>query len=140
MLAVWSNETTTTWPPYGMPGQVRVAEVAAVIPAAAWQRLSCGEGAQGLRGDDWALVPVQPALRAGWVHALLALAALAIGAAKRGTACPQHIPFPLPEIRRLLVRLAWTATRPQRHPCLVPLAAPAPARRSGVPPPSPPET
>lgn len=71
VLAVRSNETTTTWPPYGPPGQVRVAEVAAAIPADAWQRLSCGDGAQGPRVYDWALVPVRPALREGWVHALL---------------------------------------------------------------------
>lgn len=71
VLAVRSNETATTWPPYGVPGQVRVAEVAAAVPADAWQRLSCGDGAQGPREYDWVLVPLRPALRAGWVHALL---------------------------------------------------------------------
>jgi SRSO17 transposase len=71
VLAVRSNETATTWPPYGVPGQVRVAEVAAAIPADAWQRLSCGDGAQGPRVYDWVLVPLRPALREGWVHALL---------------------------------------------------------------------
>jgi SRSO17 transposase len=44
VLAVRSNECTTTWPPYGPPGQVRMAEVAATVPAEAWQRLTCGEG------------------------------------------------------------------------------------------------
>jgi SRSO17 transposase len=71
VLAVRSNECTTTWPPYGPPDQVRMAAVAATVPAAAWQRLSCGEGAQGPRLYDWAAVPLRPALRAGWVHALL---------------------------------------------------------------------
>jgi SRSO17 transposase len=71
VLVVRSNESTTTWPPYGPPGQVRVAEVAAAVPAEAWQRLSCGEGVQGPRVYDWACIPLRPALRDGWVHAVL---------------------------------------------------------------------
>jgi SRSO17 transposase len=71
VLAVRSNESTTTWPPYGPPGQVRTADVAAAVPTAAWQRLSCGEGAQGPRWYDWAVVPLRPALRDGWIHAVL---------------------------------------------------------------------
>jgi SRSO17 transposase len=71
VLAVRSNECTTTWPPYGSPDQVRVAEVAATVPPETWQRLSCGEGAQGPRRYDWAAVPLRPALREGWVHGLL---------------------------------------------------------------------
>ena len=71
VLAVRSNECTTTWPPYAPPGQIRMATVAAAVPAEAWQRLSCGEGAQGPRLYDWAAVPLRPALRDGWVHALL---------------------------------------------------------------------
>jgi SRSO17 transposase len=71
VLAVRGNEKLTTWPPYGPPGQISVAEVAAAIPANAWQRLSCGEGAQGPRRYDWAYLPLRPALRDGWVHALL---------------------------------------------------------------------
>ena len=71
VLAVRSNESTTTWPPYRPPGQVRMAAVAATVPAEAWQRLSCGEGAQGPRLYDWAAAPLRPALRDGWVHALL---------------------------------------------------------------------
>jgi SRSO17 transposase len=70
VLAVRSNESTTTWPPYGPPAQVRVADLAASVPAA-WRRLSCGEGAQGPRWYDWAAIPLRPALRTGWVHALL---------------------------------------------------------------------
>jgi SRSO17 transposase len=71
VLAVKSNEKPTTWPPYAPPGQVAAAEVAAALEPEAWQRLSCGEGAQGERLYDWACVPLRPALRAGWVHALL---------------------------------------------------------------------
>ena len=71
LLAVRGNEKPTTWPPYGSPGQVSVAEVAAAVPADGWQRLSCGEGAQGPRLYDWAYVPLRPALRDGWVHAVL---------------------------------------------------------------------
>jgi len=71
VLAVRSNEQPTTWPPYGPPRQVTVAALAAAVPAADWQRLSCGEGAQGPRWYEWAYLLVRPALRAGWVHAVL---------------------------------------------------------------------
>jgi SRSO17 transposase len=70
-LAVKSTEMPTTWPPYARPGQVAVATVAAALEPEAWQRLSCGAGAQGQRLYDWAYVPLRPALRAGWVHAAL---------------------------------------------------------------------
>jgi SRSO17 transposase len=70
-LAVKRTEMPTTWPPYAPPGQVTVAAVAAALAPEAWQRLSCGEGAQGQRLYDWAYVPLRPALRAGWVHAVL---------------------------------------------------------------------
>lgn len=69
VLTVRRNEKPTTWPPYGPPGQVGLAELAAGVPADAWQRLSCGEGAQGPRWYDGAYVPVRPALRDGRVHA-----------------------------------------------------------------------
>jgi SRSO17 transposase len=71
VLAVKSNEKPTTWPPYAPPGQVAAAEVAAALEPGAWQRLSCGDGAQGERIYDWACIPLRPALRAGWAHALL---------------------------------------------------------------------
>ncbi|MCL5734645.1 MAG: IS701 family transposase [Actinobacteria bacterium] len=71
VLAVRSNQTTTTWPPYGPPGQVCVADLAAGVGDEGWQRASCGEGAQGPRIYDWALLPLRPALRDGWVHGLL---------------------------------------------------------------------
>ena len=71
VLAVRSNEKPTTWPPYAPPGQVAASEVAAGLEPEAWQRLSCGDGAQGERIYDWACAPLRPALRDGWVHALL---------------------------------------------------------------------
>ena len=71
VLAVKSNEKPTTWPPYAPPGQVAVAAVAGALAPDAWQRLSCGVGAQGERIYDWACIPLRPALRDGWVHALL---------------------------------------------------------------------
>jgi len=70
-LAVKRTEQPTTWPPYGPPGQVAVADIAAVLEPDQWQRLSCGDGAQGERLYDWACVPVRPALCAGWVHAVV---------------------------------------------------------------------
>jgi len=71
VLAVKRNTMPTTWPPYAPPGQVTVSAVAAALAPEAWQRLSCGDGAQGERIYDWACVPLRPALRSGWVHALL---------------------------------------------------------------------
>ena len=71
VLAVRGNAKPSTWPPYAPPGQVAAADLAAAVPAGAWERLSCGEGAQGPRRYEWAYVPLRPALRGGWVHALL---------------------------------------------------------------------
>lgn len=70
-LAVKRTEQPTTWPPSGPPGQVAVADIAAVLEPDQWQRLSCGDGAQGERLYAWACVPVRPALRDGWVHAVV---------------------------------------------------------------------
>ena len=71
VLAVRSNEKPSTWPPYGAPGQTAVAKLGAAVPGEGWERHSCGEGAQGPRLYDWACLPLRPALREGWVHALL---------------------------------------------------------------------
>jgi SRSO17 transposase len=71
VLAVRTNQSTTTWPPYGPPGQTTVAALAVAIPPEHWHRLSCGEGAQGPRVYDWAWLPVRPALEDGWVHSIL---------------------------------------------------------------------
>lgn len=70
-LAVRRTEQLTTWPPYGPPGEVMVADLVARLEPDAWHRLSCGDGAQGERRYDWAYVPVRPALRDGWVHAVV---------------------------------------------------------------------
>ena len=70
MLAVRSHEKPATWPPYGPPGQIAVAALAAVVPAEGWQRHRCGQGAQGPRLYDWAYLPLGPALGEGWVHAV----------------------------------------------------------------------
>jgi SRSO17 transposase len=70
-LAVKSSEQPTTWPPYAPPGQVTVAAIAAAMAPGDWRRLSCGDGAQGERLYDWAYVPVRPALRDGWLHAVV---------------------------------------------------------------------
>jgi SRSO17 transposase len=72
VLAVRGNEKPSTWPPYGPPGQVAVSHLVDALCAEDWQHLSCGEGSQGPRVYDWAFVPIRPALRAGWVHAVLA--------------------------------------------------------------------
>jgi SRSO17 transposase len=71
VVAVKSNEKPSTWPPYGPPAQVAVAALGAGLDASAWQRLSCGEGAQGERLYDWAYLPLRPALYEGWVHGVL---------------------------------------------------------------------
>jgi SRSO17 transposase len=71
VLAVRGNEKPSTWPPYGPPGQVAVASSTTAVPADAWTQLSGGDGAQGPRLYDWAYLPLRPALRDGWVHAVL---------------------------------------------------------------------
>ena len=48
-LAVKSTEKPTTWPPYGPPDHVMVADVAAALEPGDWHRVSCGDGAQGER-------------------------------------------------------------------------------------------
>src|SRR5215217_3648700 len=70
-LAVKSTEKPTTFPPYRPPGQVMAAEVPDELEPDAWQRLSCGDGAQGERLYEWAYVPLRPGLQHGWVHALV---------------------------------------------------------------------
>ena len=54
-----------------LPDQVVVADVVAGLEPEDWQRLSCGDGAQGERLYDWAYVPLRPSLVDGWVHALV---------------------------------------------------------------------
>src|SRR4051794_16046321 len=70
-LAVRRTERTTASPPDGPPDRVVVADVAAGLEPEDWQRLSCGDGAQGKRLYDWACVPLRPAMADGWAHALV---------------------------------------------------------------------
>lgn len=71
VVAVRSNQSLSTWPPYGPPGQTTPAAITERLPGDAWERLSCGEGAQGPRIYDWAMVPLRPADDPTWQHALL---------------------------------------------------------------------
>jgi len=68
--AVERTHTVSAWPPYGGLGQARACGLIAALPPAAWQRLSCGEGAQGARACGWACRRVRPARPRGWVHAV----------------------------------------------------------------------
>ncbi len=71
VVAVKRTQAVSTWPPYGTIGQAKADALVAALPPDAWQRLSCGDGAQGERVYDWAYLPLRPALRDGWLHALL---------------------------------------------------------------------
>jgi SRSO17 transposase len=71
VVAVKRTHTVSTWPPYGSIGQAKADVLEAALPTEAWQRLSCGDGTQGERVYDWALLPLRPAQRDGWLHALL---------------------------------------------------------------------
>lgn len=50
----------------------RADAVVADAPAAAWQRVSCGDGAHGHRFYDWAAIDIRPLRRSGFGHWLLA--------------------------------------------------------------------
>lgn len=50
----------------------RAHTVIADLDASAWQRLSCGDGAQGPRVYDWAAAPIRPIREPGRGHWLLA--------------------------------------------------------------------
>ncbi len=71
VVAVKRTQAVSTWPPYGPIGQAKADDLAAGLAPPAWQRLSCGDGAQGERVYDWALLPLRPAMEEGWRHALL---------------------------------------------------------------------
>jgi SRSO17 transposase len=71
VVAVKRTQAVSTWPPYGTIGQAKADALAGALPTEAWWRLSCGDGAQGERVYDWAYVPLRPAMRDGWLHALL---------------------------------------------------------------------
>jgi SRSO17 transposase len=76
VLAVKRTQAVSTFPPAQPIGYWHVDELAAAQPAAAWQRLSCGAGAQGERRYDWLYLDLRPALREGWVHGRLVRRAL----------------------------------------------------------------
>jgi SRSO17 transposase len=71
VVAVKRTQTVSMWPPHRPIGQAKAATLAAALQTKAWQRLSCGDGAQGERVYDWAFLPLRPALQDGWFHALL---------------------------------------------------------------------
>lgn len=56
----------------GLHTTTRVDHLVARVPAGAWRRLSCGDGAHGPRRYDWASIPIRRAFphgRYGWVLA-----------------------------------------------------------------------
>jgi SRSO17 transposase len=56
----------------GLYTRTRVDQLIARVPAGAWRRLSCGDGAHGPRTYDWAWLPIRQAFphgRRGWVLA-----------------------------------------------------------------------
>ncbi|KWX00934.1 putative transposase [Carbonactinospora thermoautotrophica] len=55
----------------------RADELVAALPARAWRRLSCADGAHGPRRYDWARVPIRIAWRPGRGHWLLARRSIA---------------------------------------------------------------
>ncbi len=59
------------------PAQVTARELAAALPAAAWARLSAGDGAKGPRIYDWAWLPIRPLREPERGHWLLARRSLA---------------------------------------------------------------
>ena len=58
-------------------GSGRVDAIIAGLPARAWRRLSCGEGAHGPRVYDWVRVPIRPCWAPGRGHWLLARRSIA---------------------------------------------------------------
>lgn len=52
--------------------QRRAHAVIADLPATAWQRINCGDGAHGPRLYDWAVVDIRPLRERGRGHWLLA--------------------------------------------------------------------
>jgi SRSO17 transposase len=71
VVAVKRTQSVSTWPPFGPIGQAKADALVAGLASDAWFRLSCGDGTQGERVYDWALLPLRPAMRDGWLHALL---------------------------------------------------------------------
>jgi SRSO17 transposase len=98
VLAIRRSDTLTT-----ASGEQRADALIAAAPARAWQRLSTGAGAHGLREFDWARIPVRTAARRpGRGHWLLARRSISDPADIAYYACygPR---------RSRLADLAWTA-------------------------------
>lgn len=57
--------------------QRRAHTVIADLPATAWQRINCGDGAHGPRLSDWAVVDIRPLRERGRGHWLLARRSIA---------------------------------------------------------------
>ncbi len=68
VMAIPCSQQVTT-----AAGQLRADELAALVPAAGWQVLSCGDGSKGPRLYDWALIA------GGGEHRLLVRRSLAPG-------------------------------------------------------------
>lgn len=70
VLEIACKEPLWTWTHTG-PSQVRADQLATALPAAAWERLSAGDGAKGPRLYDWARVRLFRLHWPGWEHWLL---------------------------------------------------------------------
>ena len=64
--------------------KTRVEQAAARLPAAAWERQSCGAGTKGPRLYDWAWLPLFSMEAAGWGHWLLV---------RRSTSDPRELAY-----------------------------------------------
>jgi SRSO17 transposase len=97
VVAIRRSDTLTT-----ASGEQRADALIAAAPPRAWQRLSTGAGAHGLREFDWARVPVRTRWRPGRGHWLLARRSISEPAEIAYYACygPR---------RSSVADLAWTA-------------------------------
>jgi SRSO17 transposase len=98
VLAIRCSDTLITT----AAGEQRADELAAALPAQAWQRLSAGAGAHGPREYHWARVPIRICWRPGRGHWLLA---------RRSISNPDEIAYYVcygPR-RSSLADLAWIA-------------------------------
>jgi SRSO17 transposase len=120
VLAIRRSDTLTT-----ASGEQRADALIAAGPARAWQRLSTGAGAHGLREFDWARIPVRTAARRpGRGRWLLA---------RRPVSDPADIAYYAcygPR-RSRLVDLAWTAGSRWHIEMVFPQLAKGPVRAVG---------
>ena len=76
VLAIKSNEKLWAWTDKG-PLQVRADRLASQVDESDWNRCSAGDGAQGPRVYDWALVEIRPLREPGKGYWLLARRSIA---------------------------------------------------------------